>query len=130
MKAVKPDEITRDAELQAHARYLYWACFRGHVYIIKHILDNENLAISPFVAVYEGRSALMAAIIGKSNVSQWELAQREFIYELDQTYLETQMLSTDAVGNNPLHFAFRSRKPATVELMIRAGFGDLEERNY
>lgn len=39
------------------------------------------------------------------------------------------MLSRDTIGNNPLHFAFRSRKPATVELMIRAGFGDLEERN-
>lgn len=39
------------------------------------------------------------------------------------------MLSTDRVGNNPLHFAFRSKKPFTIELMIRAGFGELDARN-
>ena len=66
---MSPDEIIKDAELQAHARYLYWACYRGHVYIMKHILDNENLAISPFAPVYEGRSALMGSIIGKSNLA-------------------------------------------------------------
>ena len=63
------EDIEKDIELAAHARYLYWACFRGHVYIIKHILDNENYAISPFAPVYEGRSALMASIIGKSNLA-------------------------------------------------------------
>ena len=71
----------------------------------------------------------MGSIIGKSYLAQLELCQREWIYEPDQSYLENQMLSTDKIGNNPLHYAFRSRKPATVELMIRAGFGDLEERN-
>ena len=40
------------------------------------------------------------------------------------------MLSTDDVGNNPLHFAFRSKKPATIDLVIRAGFGELDHRNY
>ena len=40
------------------------------------------------------------------------------------------MLSTDDIGNNPLHFAFRSKKPATIDLVIRAGFGELDHRNY
>ena len=66
LKAVYPEEINKDLELAAHARYLYWACFRGHLYIIRHILDDENYAISPFAPIYEGRSALMASIIGKS----------------------------------------------------------------
>jgi len=69
LRAVRPEDIEKDAEMSCHARYLYWACFRGNVYIIKHILDNENLAISPFAPIYEGRSALMASIIGKSNLA-------------------------------------------------------------
>ena len=40
------------------------------------------------------------------------------------------MLSTDSIGNNPLHFAFRSKKPDTVDLLIRGGFGELDHRNY
>ena len=69
LKAVNPADIEKDAELQAHARYLYWACYRGNIFIIKYILDNENLAISPFAPVYEGRSPLMAAITGKGNLA-------------------------------------------------------------
>jgi len=80
LKAVEEKDIVKEQELQAHARYLYWACYRGNVFIINYILDNENLAISPFARVYEGRSSLMAAILGKSNVAQWELCHREFIY--------------------------------------------------
>ena len=130
LKAVDPRDIEKDTELEAHSRYLYWACFRGRTYIIKHILDNENYAISPFAPVYEGRSALMASIIGKSLEAQTELCRREFVYEANQAYLEAQMLRTDSIGNNPLHYAFRFRKPATAEFMIRAGYGDLEERNH
>lgn len=40
-----------------------------------------------------------------------------------------QMLETDDFGNNPLHFAFRTKKPASVELLIRAGYGDIDFRN-
>ena len=40
------------------------------------------------------------------------------------------MLSNDLQGNNALHFAFRSKKPDTIDLIIRAGFGELDHRNY
>lgn len=40
------------------------------------------------------------------------------------------MLSSDLIGNNALHFAFRSKKPSTIDLVIRAGFGELDHRNY
>ena len=43
--------------------------------------------------------------------------------------LDNQMLEEDDFGNNPLHFAFRSKKPATIELIIRAGYGDIDHRN-
>jgi len=40
------------------------------------------------------------------------------------------MLECDNFGNNALHFAFRSKKSATIDLMIRAGFGDIDHRNH
>lgn len=64
-----------------------------------------------------------------SNRAQFELVSREFLYEKDQDYLDRQMLETDSFGNNPLHFAFRSKKPTTIELIIRGGFGDIDHRN-
>ena len=43
--------------------------------------------------------------------------------------LEDQMLKTDFFGNNAMHLAFRSKKPKTIDLIIRAGFGDIDHRN-
>ena len=65
-----------------------------------------------------------------SNRAQVEICSRQFIYQFDQDFLEEQMLSNDWEGNNPLHFAFRSKKPDTIDLIIRAGFGELDHRNY
>ena len=65
-----------------------------------------------------------------SNRAQVEICSRQFIYQFDQDFLEEQMLSNDLEGNNPLHFAFRSKKPDTIDLIIRAGFGELDHRNY
>ena len=39
------------------------------------------------------------------------------------------MLECDDFGNNALHFAFRSKKHSTVDLIIRAGYGDIDHRN-
>jgi len=39
------------------------------------------------------------------------------------------MLECDNFGNNALHFAFRTKKPATIDLIIRAGYGDIDHRN-
>ena len=39
------------------------------------------------------------------------------------------MLECDNFGNNALHFAFRTKKPSTVDLIIRAGYGDIDHRN-
>ena len=39
------------------------------------------------------------------------------------------MLECDDFGNNALHLAFRAKKFATIDLIIRAGFGDLDHRN-
>lgn len=63
LKYVKLSEIEADVKVFAKARYLYWACFRGHVNLIKHILENDK--ISPFARIYDGRSPMMATLIGK-----------------------------------------------------------------
>ena len=39
------------------------------------------------------------------------------------------MIMPDKMGNNAMHFAFRSKKPHTIDLIIRAGFGDIDFRN-
>ena len=39
------------------------------------------------------------------------------------------MLETDDFGNNALHLAFRTKKAPTIDLIIRAGYGDIDFRN-
>ena len=60
---VNKADIEANEEVNAKALYLYWACFRGHIPLIRYIMDVEK--ISPFVRIHEGRSALMASLIGK-----------------------------------------------------------------
>ena len=134
--------------IRAKARHLYWACFRGHIPLIKYILDNDK--ISPFARVLNKRSPMMASLLGKhcpmkpgnsqtadeklfsatvNNRAQVEICSREYEYEADKEMLEDQMLKTDFFGNNAMHLAFRSKKPKTIDLIIRAGFGDIDHRN-
>ena len=39
------------------------------------------------------------------------------------------MLECDDAGNNALHFAFRTKHVSTLDLIIRAGYGDIDHRN-
>lgn len=39
------------------------------------------------------------------------------------------MLLCDKMGNNPLHFAFRTKRVNTLDLIIRAGYGEIDQRN-
>lgn len=39
------------------------------------------------------------------------------------------MLECDDAGNNALHFAFRTKHVNTLDLIIRAGYGDIDHRN-
>lgn len=63
-----------------------------------------------------------------TNRAQVELCSREYT-AVDQTALEAQMIEYDNFGNNPLHFAFRTKKRNTIDLMIRAGYGEIDHRN-
>ena len=67
LKWVEMFHIEDNKFIWAKANYLYWACFRGHVNLIKYILEKDR--ISPFARVYEGRSPLMAALIGKHKIN-------------------------------------------------------------
>lgn len=60
---VKREDIERREEIRAKAHYLYWACFRGEIQLVRYLLEVD--AISPFYCIYEGRSPLMACLIGK-----------------------------------------------------------------
>ena len=62
---VKEEDILRPGreDIRAKAHYLYWSCFRGEVQLVRYILDVD--AISPFFCVYDHKSPLMAALIGK-----------------------------------------------------------------
>ena len=63
LKWVDETEIENDPVMLAKAHYLYWACFRGHLGLIKHFLEKDG--ITPFARIYEGRSPMMAAVYGK-----------------------------------------------------------------
>ena len=39
------------------------------------------------------------------------------------------MLECDNFGNNALHFAFRTKRVNSLDLVIRAGYGDIDHRN-
>ena len=60
---VTVEDIKGDEVIFAKARYLFWACFRGHYELISHILMNDK--ISPFARIYMGRSPLMASLVGR-----------------------------------------------------------------
>lgn len=59
----KDIEYGKHLNIRAKAHYLYWACFRGRIDLVKHILETDK--ISPFYRIYEGRSPIMASLIGK-----------------------------------------------------------------
>lgn len=39
------------------------------------------------------------------------------------------MQESDSDGNNPLHYAFRINSAKVIEIMLKNGFGDIEQRN-
>jgi hypothetical protein len=107
LEYVDTKDIKCNNTIRAKARYLFWACFRGHVNLVQHILDNDK--ISPFARVYEGRSPMMAALLGKeaplknqnvggqdeklfsvliTNRAQIQICCREYFYDKDPEKLE------------------------------------------
>ena len=107
LQYVSVAEIESLPAVHAKARYLYWACYRGHANLVKIILEQDK--ISPFARIYEGRSPMMASLLGKqaplknqqmgsseeaafspfiNNRSQIEICCREYIYEKDEHMLE------------------------------------------
>ena len=79
LEHVYPEDFAKSPNLMMMARYLYWACFRGQNHIIKLIF--EKFKVSPFVCIYEGRSPLMASLIGKHDESidiYWDSLDKHF----------------------------------------------------
>ena len=74
LERVKPETLTDEDKVRA--LYLYWACYRGHIPLIKFIL--ETFKISPFMKIYEGKSPLMASLIGKHAPINVSVPQQSF----------------------------------------------------
>ena len=61
-----------------HYRYLYWACYRGHVHIVYYIL--KNFKISPFLVGPDERSPFMAAIVGNQDLIVRLILSKDLLY--------------------------------------------------
>ena len=76
--------VTKKAlEKDAHAliayRYLYWACMRGHIFIVDHIIKMHG--ISPFLAEkQEEKSPFMLAIENNNEKVVKLILCKKFIY--------------------------------------------------
>ena len=123
----------RLAEL-VHYRYLVWACFRGHVHVVYHIIKTFH--ISPFLQGQDGRSPFMAAIEGNQDLIVRLLLNKDFRYPPEQRLIETQRQARDKLGNNPLHKAFRFRNHKLIRQLMskhvdgtRLFSGSLTQRN-
>ena len=67
----KPEELK-------HYRYLYWACFRGHVHIVANIIKNKK--ISPFLVGPDEKSPFMAAIVGNQDLIVRLIHSKDYHY--------------------------------------------------
>ena len=71
----KPEELK-------HYRYLYWACFRGHVHIVANIIKNKK--ISPFLVGPDEKSPFMAAIVGNQDLIVRLILSKDYHYPAAQ----------------------------------------------
>ena len=61
LNVVSKKDLEQSNQSLIQYRYLFWACMRGHIFVVDHILDH--FGISPFLAEkQEGKSPFMLAI--------------------------------------------------------------------
>ena len=120
--ASKPDLLTA-------YKYLYWACYRGHIHVANFLLHkcrispfiiNTETSLSPFMAAIEGNQYLMCRL----------LLNKDFKIQEKPKLIETQRNACDRYGNNPLHKAFKFRNDKLVRLLLVKNVGDLLARNH
>ena len=120
--ASKPDLLTA-------YKYLYWACYRGHIHVANFLL--HKCRISPFIINVEtSLSPFMAAIEGNQYLMCRLLLNKDFKIQEKPKLIESQRNMCDQYGNNPLHKAFKFRNDKLVRLLLVKGVGDLLARNH
>ena len=115
-------------DLHTAYRYLYWACYRGHIHVANFIL--HKCRISPFlVDPSTQKSPFMASLEGNQYLMAKLLLQKDFRIQEKPDLIEAQKNAVDRFGNNPLHKAFRFRNPELVALLLKKKVGRLTVRN-
>ena len=108
-----------------HYRYLFWACMRGHIFVVDHIL--YNFGISPFLAEKEEeKSPFMLAIENNQEKVVKLILIKEFRYGPNQKMADNMKQNTDKFNNNPLHKACRFRNPKLIKLLLDQKIGAID----
>ena len=72
VKEYEYKELAKKQDLLTAYKYLYWACFRGHIHVANFLLHkcrispfviDPNTKISPFMAAIEGNQYLMCRLL-------------------------------------------------------------------
>lgn len=109
-------------------RYLFWACSRGNMFTVNHILQEHG--ISPFMAESDNlMTPFLSAIENNSERVVRLILNKTFVYGPDPKLLERQMLSADKFKNNPLHKACRFRNHKMLKQIVRISSSLIKERN-
>ena len=75
------------------------------------------------------RSPFMVAIENNQLKVVKMLLVKDYSCPSDPKLLRRQMMATDKFGNNAMHKACRFRNPQMIDLLLKEGIGDLEQRN-
>ena len=129
LKFVTKEDIHASKKALIQYRHLYWACSRGYIFIVHHIL--KNYGVSPFVAEKktEWKTPLMTAIEHNQEKVVRLLLSKQFSYPPDPRLIKKQMQAVDRYDNNPLHKACRFRNPNMIEMVLKAGIASVTDRN-
>ena len=99
--ASKPDLLTA-------YKYLYWACYRGHIHVANFLLHkcrispfiiNTETSLSPFMAAIEGNQYLMCRL----------LLNKDFKIQEKPKLIETQRNACDRYGLSLIHISEPTR---------------------
>ena len=82
LKYMSADELASNKNALIAYRYLYWACSRGYIFIVHHII--KHYGVSPFLAEKgEMKSPLLVAIENNQEKVVRLLLSKQFTYPPD-----------------------------------------------
>ena len=112
--------LSKGSDLNAHDNFknsiLHWACFGGHVYMIKYIQFHGNMSLN--VTHPDGFTLLMAAVWeGRLEALKFLLSKGADVKAIDQK------------GKNVLHYACERRMVEIVKYLLKLNLVDLNQKD-